>query len=199
VQRYRRWCLAGLAVPRFRLLDRLFQLPVQPCSSFLHDCVSPFRWICDLDLAPFGVVFQALIRDFIGPVRVVQNVSNEAHGLFLAGFELSAGEGLQFSDCYSPQSLGKSKESKRDFLTLNYRSRACAVLRWGGSRERRKRAIRSLSVGSAVNRCRCCCFSCRANSVISLRISRGSAGPTRWRFRLCAAGLCCRSTFAAWI
>jgi hypothetical protein len=50
-----------------------------------------------LDFAPLGVVFQALTLDFLGSVRIAQNVSNETNGLFLAGLELGAGELLHRS------------------------------------------------------------------------------------------------------
>jgi hypothetical protein len=68
----------------------------------------------------------------------------------------------------------------------------------GGNIDLSSRATRSFSFGSTVNSFRCR-RSCRAHWVISLRTSRGSAGRACWRLGLCAAGLACRSTLAAWI
>ena len=38
------------------------------------------------------VILQRLLRDLLGPVRIAENIPDEANGLILAGLELVAGE-----------------------------------------------------------------------------------------------------------
>jgi len=54
----------------------------------------------DLDVPAFDVILQRLLRvilqrllrDLLGPVRIAENIPDEANGLILAGLELVAGE-----------------------------------------------------------------------------------------------------------
>jgi hypothetical protein len=61
--------------------------------TFRQDCFSP-EWIDELDFSPLCIVAQAFGLDFIGAVWIAQDVTSEASGLGLAGFELGAGESL---------------------------------------------------------------------------------------------------------
>ena len=72
----------------------------QVCFRFggsRHGCFSPYAWIEKLHLAPVRVVLKAFGLDFIGPVWIAQNIAGEPDSLFLAAFQLGAGEGLHHS------------------------------------------------------------------------------------------------------
>ena len=80
------------------------RLPIRTTFQFL-DAVDQFssgrygHWPCsfrilDLNASPFGVIFQWLIFDLGGPVRVVQYVTGKSHRLGFASLKLFASQSL---------------------------------------------------------------------------------------------------------
>ncbi len=77
-----------------------------------HDGLAP--WVKKLDMPPFGVALDQLIRDLFGAVGIAQNVLDESNGLFLAFLEFLAGERVGHAPTLSESArLGKTEQFER--------------------------------------------------------------------------------------